>query len=278
MASHALLRSDGAAVACGNNHSGECSLPGLAAGLTYTQVAAGVAHTVLLRSDGVAVACGRNDSGQCDIPAAGDGRTYTQVAAGGSHSVLLRSDGTALACGNDYCGECDLPGAGRHLAHTQVSAGFGHTVLVRSDGTALACGSNDSGQCQFPSAPVAFQTWTEWARSKGSKPISLRYEPYSSPAKSLPTLVLQAAFDGSSICFTTLGGEKLCQVSASPSDDLTDLYSQLMAGRLAGMVGTEFSRVEVVLPGGGLLGRVTAEAARVSIFASAAACGASDRH
>ncbi|CAK0796691.1 unnamed protein product [Prorocentrum cordatum] len=49
-----LLRSDGAAVACG---------------LAYVQVAAGGVHTVLLRSDGAAVACGWNVFQQCDLPA-----------------------------------------------------------------------------------------------------------------------------------------------------------------------------------------------------------------
>jgi len=111
------------------------------------------------------------------------------------------------------------------------------------------------------------QSWTEWARSK---PISLRYAAqYSKPVRVLPTLVLQAQFDGSSIHFTTLGGDELWQVMAKPSDDLTNLHSQLVAGCLAGKVGAKFSRVEVVLPGGELLGRVTTERARASIFARA---------
>jgi hypothetical protein len=192
--------------------------------------------------------------------------TYKQVAAGGSHSVLLRSDGTAVACGSDYCGECELPGAGGSLTYTQASAGFGHTVLVKSDGTALARGSNDAGQCELPT----LQTWSEWACSKRWKPTTrLLYAP---PAPVLPTRVLQAVFDGSSIRFTTLGGEELCRVAATPSDDLTDLYSQLMVGRLADMVGSKFCKIVVVLPGGDILGRVATQQARASIFASAQAC------
>merc|ERR1712007_279754 len=95
-----LLRSDGTAVACGNNDWGQCNIPELG-DLTYTQVAAGGRHTVLLRSDGTAVACGANDDGQCNIPELGD-LTYTQVAAGGDHTVLLRSDGPVVTIGSRY--------------------------------------------------------------------------------------------------------------------------------------------------------------------------------
>merc|ERR1712154_559100 len=75
-----LLRSDGAAVACGGNFEGQCRLPALAGGVTYTQVAGGACHTILLRSDGAAVACGRNVEGQCNLPALDEGVTYTSSA------------------------------------------------------------------------------------------------------------------------------------------------------------------------------------------------------
>ena len=64
-----LLRSEGAAVACGGNIDTQCDLPALDGDLTYTQIAAGSYHTVLLRSEGTAVACGENYEGQCDLPA-----------------------------------------------------------------------------------------------------------------------------------------------------------------------------------------------------------------
>ena len=72
-----LLRSDGTAVANGDNDFGQCDLPALVAGLTYTQVAAGVYHSVLLRSDGTAVANGANECGQCDLSSLDAGLTYT---------------------------------------------------------------------------------------------------------------------------------------------------------------------------------------------------------
>ncbi|CAK0901333.1 unnamed protein product [Prorocentrum cordatum] len=70
--------SDGTAAACGLNFAGQCDVPALPAGLTYTQVAAGGGHTVLLRSDGTAAACGLNGDGQCDLPALPAGLTYTE--------------------------------------------------------------------------------------------------------------------------------------------------------------------------------------------------------
>merc|ERR1712232_1441652 len=72
-----LLRSDGTAVACGQNGDGQCDLPSLEEGQTYAQVSAGKYHTVLLRSDGTAVACGRNGDGQCDLPSLEEGQAYT---------------------------------------------------------------------------------------------------------------------------------------------------------------------------------------------------------
>ncbi|CAK0885981.1 unnamed protein product [Prorocentrum cordatum] len=94
-----LLTRDGTAAACGSNRSGQCDIPPLAEGQTYTQVAAGGYHTALLTSIGTVTACGANDSGRCDIPPLAAGQTYTQVDAGACHTVLLTSDGTAVACG-----------------------------------------------------------------------------------------------------------------------------------------------------------------------------------
>jgi alpha-tubulin suppressor-like RCC1 family protein len=99
-----LLLNDGTAMACGDNGYGQCDIPPLTAGMSYTQVSAGYLHTVLLRSDGAAVACGRNANGKCDIPPLDAGVSYTQVSAGCEHTALLRSDGTAVACGENAAG------------------------------------------------------------------------------------------------------------------------------------------------------------------------------
>ena len=81
-----LLRSDGTAVTCGDNCLGQCDVPALVEGVTYTQVDTGRNHTVLLASDGTAVACGSNIYGACNVPATSDGVIYTQVATGGNQS------------------------------------------------------------------------------------------------------------------------------------------------------------------------------------------------
>ena len=152
-----LLRSDGHAVAFGDNRWGQCDIPELTQGATYTQISAGGAHTVLLRNDGMAVACGDHSFGQCSFPPS---NIYTQVSCGWLHTVLLHPDGTAIACGENSAGQCNipvLPGPvlpiqpveSQMLKYTQISAGFEHTVLLRSDGTAMACGDNSYGQCML---------------------------------------------------------------------------------------------------------------------------------
>ena len=104
-----LLRSDGCAVAVGENCDGQCNIPPLDEGMAYAQVSAGGLHTVLLRSDGSAVAIGDNFLGQCDIPPLNEGMVYTQISAGLYHTVLLRSDGCAVAIGDNEDGQCDIP-------------------------------------------------------------------------------------------------------------------------------------------------------------------------
>ena len=115
-----LLRSDGTAVASGNNDDGQCTMPPLDGELTYTQVAAGAGHMVLLMSDGTAVASGNNEYGQCLIPPLDGELTYTQVAAGRGHTVLLRSDGTAVASGRNDYGQCTIPPLDGELTYMQT--------------------------------------------------------------------------------------------------------------------------------------------------------------
>ena len=69
-----LLDTSGSATAFGGNDSGQCNIPALPEGVTYSQAAAGRFHTVLLKSDGTAAACGDNSSGQCNIPALPEGQ------------------------------------------------------------------------------------------------------------------------------------------------------------------------------------------------------------
>lgn len=184
-----LLRSDGEAVAFGDNSAGQCEIPALPDGVTYVQVSAGRRHTVLLRSDGLVEALGDNTLGQCDVPPPAEGITYVQVSAGWEHTVLLRSDGGAVAFGGNNWLECYIPDVrqtflqvaagcrrtvyllsdglafsvgciptGGHAIpelpegrrYAQISLRWQHLVLLRDDGTAIACGSNTCGQCDLP--------------------------------------------------------------------------------------------------------------------------------
>jgi alpha-tubulin suppressor-like RCC1 family protein len=86
-----LLRSDGTAVAVGDNSFGELNIPALPAGVKYIQVAAGDEHTVLLRSDGVVVALGLNSVGQTNVPG---GTGYTAISAGAYHTLLFTAVST----------------------------------------------------------------------------------------------------------------------------------------------------------------------------------------
>ena len=142
-----LLRSDGTAVACGDNTYGQCNVPPLPEETIYVQVAAGASHTVLLRDDGIAVAFGCVENGRCEIPNHHD---YIQVAAGVSHTVLLRRDGTVVACGNNSNGECKVPALDNGQTYKQIAAGCDITVLIRSDGEAVAFGRNNEHQCNMP--------------------------------------------------------------------------------------------------------------------------------
>ena len=88
---------------------GQCNIPPLDEGMSYTQVSAGAGHSVILRGDGSAVACRILDRRQCDIPPLDQGVSYTQVSASVHHTVLIRSDGSAVASGNNVHGQCDIP-------------------------------------------------------------------------------------------------------------------------------------------------------------------------
>ena len=94
-----LLRSDGQVVACGKNQNGQCSIPPLEEGISYTQVSAGEDQTMLLRSDGQVVACGYL---RYDLPPVEDGLPYVQVSAGWNQwPLLLRSDGKVIMYPSD---------------------------------------------------------------------------------------------------------------------------------------------------------------------------------
>ncbi|CAK0884772.1 unnamed protein product [Prorocentrum cordatum] len=284
MATPCCSRSDGTAVACGSNSGGQCGLPALAEGLSFTQVAARKFRNVLLRSDGTAAACGWNFRGPCDLPAPAEGLSFTQVATGFYHTVLLQSDGTAVACGSNAQGQCDFPAQAESLSFTQVAAGGDHTVLLQSDGTAVACGSNEKGQCDLP-APAEGLSFTQVAagnchtvllqsdgtavacgsNEQGQCDLPAPAEGLSYVAHLVPTLLLQAFVDGESLCFTTLGGVERYRFEAALDARLANIHEQLTATHRVDRPGLPLARVDAVLLGR-LLSDATAEETVASAF------------
>ena len=140
----------------------------------FTQVSAGVDHSLALAADGTLYAWGFNAYGQLGdgtattrpapvavaLGAAPAGTRFVQVAAGGNFSLALAADGTLYGWGQNTGGQLGdgttttrfTPGAvalGSAPAGTrfvQVAAGFGHALVLAADGTVYAWGDNTYGQ------------------------------------------------------------------------------------------------------------------------------------
>ncbi|MBI0063922.1 InlB B-repeat-containing protein [Bifidobacterium sp. W8117] len=183
------VASDGNAYAWGNNKYGQLGqdpaettaqntptkvpLPnGVAAGFTYTQVAAGGAHTLAIGSNGILYSWGRNDHGQL-----GDGTTTdrykpqpvnvasnqpfkaVQVSAGAYDSAAIDDQGRVYTWGcehNSYStyGTAKLVptlakdpnGSSQGLHAVQVSAKWSFLLALDEDGSVYAWGYNTNGQ------------------------------------------------------------------------------------------------------------------------------------
>jgi len=178
-AGHSLgLRPDGSLWAWGRNDYGQLgnavgngtyapnSTPARVGTAVYTQVAAGVTHSLGLRADGTLYAWGDNSYGQLGDPATngsstanptptqvGTGR-YAQAVAGEYHSLGLRADGALLTWGINDTGQLGTTGpatatptaTGTALPTRSTAAGGGHGLAVKADGTLWAWGDNSYGQ------------------------------------------------------------------------------------------------------------------------------------
>ncbi|CAK0895835.1 unnamed protein product, partial [Prorocentrum cordatum] len=287
--SQPAVRIDGTVAACGQNAHGQCDVPALEVGVTYTHVAAGWLHTVLLRSDGTAATCGQSTHGQCDVPALEGGVTYTHVAAGQYHTALLRSDGTVAACGQNAEGQCDVPALEGGVTYTHVAAGGRYTVLFRSDGTVAAFGQNEHGQCDVPALEggvvythaAAGPHHTVLLRSDGTVAACGQNADGQCDVPALEggvtytarlfgvKLLLQASFDGVSLRFLTLGGVERCRLLVAPGALLADVHHQLLDENAAGRLGPGFDRVDAVLPDRLLLSEASVDETVASVFGPA---------
>ena len=177
---------------------GQCSIPPLDEGLSYSQVSAGDRNTVLLRSDGQAVAWGDIFLDNAAFhPWMKDFHTarFLQVMATQCFSEVMvklllgaiffgtmqhstlgwrtfiqpgfcrwwphsasQKWWSSCCLGRYFFGQCSIPPLDEGLSYSQVSAGDRNTVLLRSDGQAVACGSNPDGRCSIPS----LSSWRDW--------------------------------------------------------------------------------------------------------------------
>jgi alpha-tubulin suppressor-like RCC1 family protein len=132
---------------------------------TYTQVVAGIYHSLALRANGSLYAWGGNDQGQLGINTnlSGSllksptlvGGTYAALAAGSFHTLALTASGTVFTWGSNTNGQLgNLPSSTTSTftaspvtgTYTQVAAGAAHSLALRADGTLWAWGNNGSGQ------------------------------------------------------------------------------------------------------------------------------------
>jgi hypothetical protein len=139
-----------------------CALAGNASA-QYTDVAAGLGHSLAIRSDGTIDAWGQNNSGECNVPALATGLSYVEIEAGGAtewgfdihfgFSIARISDGTAMAWGDNSRGQLAVPPLPPGLQYVELAAGSFHCLARLSDGTVVGWGDNTYGQCNVPSAP-----------------------------------------------------------------------------------------------------------------------------
>lgn len=133
------LRSDGSAVAWGDNSWGQTNIPPLPSGLTYTGAAAGDHNVLLLRSDGSIVVAGTGGSGIMNLPPTSPGLFYTEVACGRDIAAAIRSDGSIVSWGSGVGAVPPLPPG---TSYVEVDCGRAHALARRSDGVAVTWGSS----------------------------------------------------------------------------------------------------------------------------------------
>ena len=143
------------------------------AGVTFTAIAAGTAHSLAVAADGSVYSWGFNASGQLGTGTMADSSTPQQVAlpaatqvatvaAGGSHSLALTTTGVILSWGSDVFGQLasalvatlpvdsDVPvqplGLPPATSFVQISAGQDASYALTSNGVPWVWGGDYYGQ------------------------------------------------------------------------------------------------------------------------------------
>jgi len=149
-----LIRSDGAAISCGEHCFESAGSRILKPPPGFRYVTATLDGQFVIRNDGNIIVS--HPSAEMDIHSVPDcpaGSCYSSVAAGRSHVILIRSDGTACALGQNHHGQCDVPELPQGSYYVAAAAGDYHSVLLRNDGIAIAIGGSFNGQCDIPDLP-----------------------------------------------------------------------------------------------------------------------------
>ncbi|MCL2083371.1 MAG: DUF5305 family protein [Oscillospiraceae bacterium] len=131
------VKSNGKAVAAGDNTNGQCSVSRWRG---ITAVAAGNGYTVGLTENGRVVVAG-NTSIRREMSS---WRNISAISAWGHLVLGLRTDGSVIAVTGKYG---YAPNVSYWRDIVAVSAGESHVVGLRSDGSVMASGSNAFGQC-----------------------------------------------------------------------------------------------------------------------------------
>lgn len=141
------LRSDGRAVAWGDNNQGQCAIPPLPPGMTYLDGSLSFAGTVLLRSDGMAVGCGQFATG---LPVPPPGVRFVQASAHDQGLMLLRSDGELYVQGSTS-NSTQRPALPAGVQYTAIARARYYNAALRSDGQVDLWGA--TFQAPLPALP-----------------------------------------------------------------------------------------------------------------------------
>ena len=163
------LKSNGTIVAWGDNSEGQINVPSLPRGWKWSNIAAGMIHSVGVARSSSAVdvyVWGDNSAGQADVTPSDsdsilsvDWHDIADVEAGGLASIARMGDGTVRVWGNNIItvmvpAPADLANVRKVPAGLSgvvgMSMGGSHALVVKSNGTVVAWGDNASGQTKVP--------------------------------------------------------------------------------------------------------------------------------
>ncbi len=130
---------------------------------TWSQISAGVNHTIALQDDGSVWVWGNNNSGQLGLgnniststPTKLNIKDVVKVAAGDENSFILKSDGSLWGAGWNGDGQLGINNLKQDVTvftrvlgdnYLTVSTSGSHTMAIKKDGTLWAWGWNGVGE------------------------------------------------------------------------------------------------------------------------------------